>query len=138
MGNDLLIRAYRVGCGDCIYVHIPQGDDGFHILIDCGKKGGVELLEKAIKHIEANLLPAGDAPGKKRLDLIVATHRHEDHTKGLDPDRFQNIEVKNIWLSVAMNPDHPQAKGVNALHAFAAQAMRGLTASGQALGPEVE
>lgn len=136
MGNQLLIRAYNVGCGDCIHVGIPGPDGGFHILIDCGKKGSDALLEKAVKHLEEQL-PAG-SPGKKRLDLIVATHRHEDHIKGFDPRWFANIEVKNIWLSVAMDPDHPQAQGVNELHAFATQAIRELTASGQALSPEIE
>lgn len=137
MGNQLLIRAYNVGCGDCIHVSIPGPHGGFHILIDCGKKGSDALLEKAVRHLEGQL-PKGSAPGKKRLDLIVATHRHEDHIKGFDPKWFENIEVKNIWLSVAMDPNHPQATGVNKLHAFAARAMRELTASGQALSPEIE
>jgi beta-lactamase superfamily II metal-dependent hydrolase len=138
MGNHLLIRAYRVGCGDCIYVRIPQGNDGFHILIDCGKKGGTELLEKAIKHLEATMLPDGDVAGKKRLDLIVATHRHEDHIKGFDKEWFKNIQVKNIWLSAVMDPEHPQAGKVHKLHAFAGAAMRRLADSGRALSPQVE
>jgi beta-lactamase superfamily II metal-dependent hydrolase len=139
MGNDLLIRAYRVGCGDCIYVRIPQGKNGFHILIDCGKKGGTELLEKAIKDLEATMLPDGDAPGKKRLDLIVATHRHEDHIKGFDKELFENIQVKNIWLSAVMDPEHPQkAPKAHKLHAFASAQMRRLADSGRALSPQVE
>jgi beta-lactamase superfamily II metal-dependent hydrolase len=137
MANQLLIRAYNVGCGDCIYVRIPGPNGGFNILIDCGKKGSDELLKKAIDHLEGEL-PAGAKAGTKRLDLIVATHRHEDHIKGFDPQWFKNIEVKNIWLSGAMNPQHPQAKGVNTLHAFASQAMRALADSGQALSPDVE
>ena len=40
MGDQLLVRAYDVEVGDCIYVRIPDGKvvpaghDDFHILID--------------------------------------------------------------------------------------------------------
>jgi beta-lactamase superfamily II metal-dependent hydrolase len=137
MADKLLIRAYNVGCGDCIYVRIPGPSGGFHILIDCGKKGDDKLLKQAVAHLEQEL-PAGAPAGKKRLDLLVATHRHEDHIKGFDPAWFANIEVKNIWMSVGMDPTHPQAQGVHALHAFATQAMRGLLESGEPLSPEVD
>ena len=136
MADQLLVRAYNVGCGDCIYVRIPGGDDGFHILIDCGKKGSDEMLQKAMGHL-AGELPAGAKNGTTRLDLLVATHRHEDHIKGFDPELFKNIDVRNIWLSAAMDPDHPQAKGVRGLHTLATTAMRAL-AAGRTLSPEIE
>ena len=137
MADQLLIRAYNVGCGDCIYVRIPGADGGFNMLIDCGKKGSDELLKKAVDHLRTEL-PAGSTPGTKRLDLIVATHRHEDHIKGFDPKLFDKIQVKNIWLSVAMDPKHPQAKGVNSLRAFATDAMRALANGRTSLSPEIE
>jgi phosphoribosyl 1,2-cyclic phosphodiesterase len=95
VANQLLIRAYNVGCGDCIYVRIPGPQGGFNILVDCGKKGGDELLKKAIDHLKTEL-PAGSKAGTKRLDLIVATHRREDHIKGFDPKWFEGIQVNTF------------------------------------------
>jgi beta-lactamase superfamily II metal-dependent hydrolase len=137
MASKLLIRAYNVGCGDCVYVRIPGGDQGFHILIDCGKKGDDVLLKKAIDHLKTEL-PAGKAQGKKRLDLVVATHRHEDHIKGFDADWFDDVEVGNVWLSVAMDPKHPQSEGVRSLRQLAHETMSQLAASGRALGDDME
>src|SRR6266536_4693896 len=107
MGDKLLVRAYNVCCGDCIYIRIPNKSDGTHILIDCGKKGDDALLKKAMDHLVVNELHDADG-GKKRLDLLVATHRHEDHIKGFNPEWFKKIQVKNIWMSAVMDPDHPQ------------------------------
>lgn len=140
MGSKLLIRSYNVGCGDCIYVRIPDGDDFFHILIDCGSKEMEKsrVMERAIKHMEENMLPDADVEGKKRLDMIVVTHRHEDHIKGFDPKFFKNIVIGHIWITAAMDKSHPQAKRVNALHSMAAQEMRELARSKVPLSPELE
>ncbi len=140
MGTKLLVRSYNVGCGDCIYVRIPNGSEHFHILIDCGSKEGANtgVMERAIAHLEEHELPAAAEAGKKRLDLIVVTHRHEDHIKGFDPEFFKNIKVKNIWITAAMDESHPQASASRALHAFATNEMQALAAAGAALSPELD
>ncbi len=139
MASKLLVRSYNVGCGDCIYVRIPNKGAYFHILIDCGSKEGANtgVMERAIKHLETNMLPASGNGNKKRLDLMVVTHRHEDHIKGLDPAFFTNIEVKNIWISAAMDASHPQAKNSLALHQFATEKMQAFAKTGAALSPEL-
>jgi beta-lactamase superfamily II metal-dependent hydrolase len=106
LGNEeqLGIRVYNVGLGDCIYVRVPDKnkpgpDKHVHILIDCGNKfGDLDVLQAAIKNIEANL-PEDAVSKKKLLDLLVVTHPHEDHHKGFDPAYFENIRIKNLWLS---------------------------------------
>jgi beta-lactamase superfamily II metal-dependent hydrolase len=138
MGNELLVRAYHVGLGDCFYVRIPNGDDDFHMLIDCGSKGSIDLLRQAVTHMRDEMLPDGATAGKKRLDLIVVSHMHQDHIKGFEPDLFVDLEVKHIWLSAGMNENHPQAQKTRRLHSFAAAAMQEIEARGLALSPELQ
>lgn len=136
MESKLLVRAYNVGFGDCIYVRIPNRHGGFHILIDCGTLGSIKLLRQAIEHLKSEL-PDSDMPGKKRLDLIVATHRHADHLKGFEAAWFEDIQVRNIWISVGMDPAHPQAKKVRQVRSLAQVSMGKLLASSKRLRGDV-
>jgi Metallo-beta-lactamase superfamily len=142
MAAKLLVRAYDVEVGDCIYCRIPRGRkvngkiDDFHILIDCGSLGAMSRLKDAIGNLEAELPDAGN--GRKRLDLLVATHEHKDHIAGFDPDVFANIDIEHIWMNVAMDPEHPQAENTLRLHRLATNAMRNIASLNLALSPELQ
>ena len=114
MDGQLLVRMYNVGLGDCIYLRVPDLHRDVHILIDCGNKfGALELLGECIAQLK-NELPAG-SPGKKRLDLLVVSHPHEDHHKGFEEEFFADIKIEHIWLSPAFDRLNPKAQGFHAL-----------------------
>jgi hypothetical protein len=127
--DSLLVRLYNVGLGDCIYVRVPDGDDHRHLLIDCGNKfSPEEWLREAIDDLAQQLPALPD--GKRRLDLLVATHSHEDHVRGFDVDLFGRFAIGEIWLSAAMDPEHRQAEGARALQGLALASLERLAASG--------
>jgi hypothetical protein len=142
MADKLLVRAYNVEVGDCVYCRIPKARkvgtavDDFHMLIDCGSVGGIDHLEAALANLKTLLPDAGG--GRKRLDLLVATHEHKDHIAGFDPDLFSNIKIENIWMNTAMDPNHPQADRAFDLHALATTAMRNIAGLKLSLSPELE
>ncbi|HLE52652.1 MAG TPA: hypothetical protein VI755_11355 [Anaerolineales bacterium] len=127
MDGQLLVRLYNVGLGDCIYLRVPDTQRAVHILIDCGNKfGQLELLGQRLAHLKAELPPAPG--GKKRLDLLVVTHPHEDHHKGFEAEFLDGIQIDRIWLSPAYNRQNPQAQGFHALQDAASRALQSLSA----------
>ena len=141
MADKLLVRAYNVEVGDCLYCRIPKARkvggvvDDFHILIDCGSVGGMAHLQAAVANLQTMLPAAGG--GKKRLDLLVVTHEHKDHIAGFDPELFKNIRIEHLWMNAAMDPDHPQAGRTLELHRLATTAMRNIAGLNLALSPEL-
>ena len=137
MADKLLIRLFDVGLGDCIYCRIPKAHkDGrdFHILIDCGTLSSTDYLSDAIKHLKALLPLIG---GKRHVDLLVVTHEHKDHMTGFGMKLWDGMSFGAIWMSAAMDLNHPEAKRAKKLHAFAAGAMQQALRLNLALGPQL-
>lgn len=137
MADKLLIRVFDVGLGDCIYCRIPRAHrDGrdFHILIDCGTLSSTDYLSAAIENLKP-LLPKID--GKCRVDLLVVTHEHKDHMTGFGMKLWSDFSFGAIWMSSAMDLNHPEAKRAKKLHSFATAAMEHALRLNLALGPQL-
>jgi beta-lactamase superfamily II metal-dependent hydrolase len=137
MADKLLIRLFDVGLGDCIYCRIPQGHESgrdFHMLIDCGTLSSTSLLRDAIEALKP-LLP--EDAGKRHIDLLVVTHEHKDHMTGFGLDIWDELSFGAIWMSAAMDLNHPESTRTKKLHGFAASAMTRALQLNIALGLEL-
>lgn len=94
------VRMYRQGLGDCFLVTFGEGEAASHMLIDCGTLGS-KTTDVSIADVAEHI--AEETGG--RLDLLIATHEHQDHVSGFRPrsdgsSKFDAIaEVRNVWLA---------------------------------------
>ena len=82
---------YRVGFGDCFLVTLPGKR---HILVDCGvhANGDIGTLDRVLADISRVT--------RRRLDLVIASHPHEDHVNGFarGEQMFRQFDIGEIWL----------------------------------------
>ena len=82
--DGLAFYAFDVGQGDAFFFRFP---DGTHMLVDAGtRKSGRALVEK-LRRL-----------GVRRIDILVATHPHEDHIGGMTAV-IGAFEVGRVWDS---------------------------------------
>lgn len=81
---DLKYYAVDVGQGDCSLFMLP---DGKNIVVDAGPADSAEQTVTYLK-----------ACGVKKIDLLVATHPHEDHIGGMEA-LISNFKIGKIWDS---------------------------------------
>jgi len=106
-GDEIRIRMYRVGFGDCFLVTLPGPS---HVLVDCGVHPGGDIgtLEQAIADIEA------ETGGK--LAIVIASHAHEDHIAGYlrGAETFKRFTIGEVWLPWSEKKDDPVARALRA------------------------
>lgn len=117
--NEVMIRMYRVGHGDCFLLAMPRdgGGDPVYVLIDCGYKPGSPgfVHDKAISDIIRHIGEATDY----RLDLVILTHEHQDHLNGIwsrNGPCFSSFTIKEAWLGWTEDPADPLANTLRMRH----------------------
>ena len=123
------VRMYNVGFGDCFLLEFPRADAApYRILVDCGShSAGHPATGWRISEIVDTLV--ADLEGG-RIDVVVATHRHQDHVSGFEVPAWDDVVVGEVWLPWTEDPNDPDATRIrtrqsslalNLTHAFAQQ-----------------
>jgi hypothetical protein len=82
--SKITLRSYQVGFGDCFLLifEYPDQSEKF-VLIDFGTTGLPDNFpDDQMFLVARNIMHRC----KGKLDVVVATHRHQDHISGFDPD----------------------------------------------------
>lgn len=106
------IRMYNMGFGDCFLLTLPSTlGRPRRVLIDCGKhklstKG--PKLAALTAQVQADVTGAGG----QIIDLLIVTHRHEDHVSGFALPGWDNVQVGEVWMPWTEHPTDPQARRI--------------------------
>jgi len=110
--GTVTVRMYYVGFGDAFLLTIPAADRPRRVLIDCGVHASGTVADQPISEIAKQIVAdATDADGVARIDLVIATHRHQDHVSGFrDEDVWKTVEVQEVWMPWTEDPRDPVAR----------------------------
>lgn len=132
MSGSIRVRMYNVGFGDCFLLTLP---DKRTILVDAGfhSQGKGEFDGNGLAaQIVADLK---EISGEARVDVVIATHRHQDHVYAFNSDRWDEVAVGEVWLPwVEDRMDKEAARLWKKEHSFAQQLAAALPTFG--LGDE--
>ncbi|MCY7360343.1 MAG: hypothetical protein LH609_23380 [Rudanella sp.] len=104
------IRMYNVGLGDCFLLRFkaPAPNRDRFMLIDCGLILGSVAGEATLRAVAEDIF---DTTGG-RLDVVVATHEHQDHLSGFwyAQDIFKKIKIDKVCMAWTERPGDEMAR----------------------------
>ncbi len=111
MSGKIRVRMYNVGFGDSFLVSIPAPDRTLQILFDCGSHSGGPGPRK-VEDVVRDVIADVTVNGKPRIDVVIATHRHQDHVAGFQSELWSSVEVGEVWMPWTEDPQDPEGRRV--------------------------
>ncbi len=105
------IRMYNVGFGDAFLLKIPSKSKELKVLVDCGSHAAGPG-PRPIREVAEQIVRDVTEKGKAHIDLVVATHRHQDHVSGFGNDVWDDVEVGEVWMPWTEDPRDPRARKI--------------------------
>jgi beta-lactamase superfamily II metal-dependent hydrolase len=115
--GHVAVSMYRIGFGDAFLMRLPTDNGQRTVLIDCGRH--FQTPKKKVKNVDPPLEESAiveriiedvtDDQGTPRIDLVIATHRHQDHVSGFSRKEWANVVVKEVWMPWTEHPTDPEA-----------------------------
>lgn len=137
MNGTIRIRMYNVGFGDCFLLTLPTKqtilvDAGFH-MSGVGEYNGHGIVDQIITDVKkAN-------GGQAKIDVVIATHRHQDHVYAFNSDKWNQVAVGEVWLPWVEDRQSKEAKRLwKKKDGFALQLAAALPALGLAADEQAE
>ena len=110
--NHVTVRMFNVGFGDSFLLTFPAPDRPRRVLIDCGVHSigpGPTPMREMVGQIIKDVT---DEDGTSRIDIVIASHRHQDHVSGFRYASWENVEVGEVWMPWTEHPKDPEAKQI--------------------------
>jgi beta-lactamase superfamily II metal-dependent hydrolase len=64
-----------------------------------------------------------DEDGVPRIDVVVATHRHKDHISGFGNEKWNSVEVKEVWMPWTEDPSDEEGRKIRDIQSSLALAL---------------
>ncbi len=110
------VKMFRVGeLGDCFLLTFQQGNRKGNVLIDCGSFRNSNQSKEQLNTIA---LKIKEILGEDKIDLLVATHQHNDHLSGFlhAKEVFESMNIEKVCFSWLDDPLDPLAQSIQEKH----------------------
>lgn len=110
------VRMYNVGFGDAFLLLLPTSEGTRKILIDCGVHAAGRNTNFDIKEVVSKIIEdVTDKGMEPYIDVVICTHRHQDHIMGFADARWSDVSVGEVWMPWTEDPKDSEARKLKSL-----------------------